>query len=109
MADESIPRLYYSISEVSKRFGLKPHVLRFWETEFEQLRPRKNRAGRRVYTEADIQVVERIVHLLRIDKYTLEGARQVLARPDASNGLSEAERETLLEMRSFMVKVLKSL
>jgi hypothetical protein len=54
MKHEGIRKLYYSISEVAEITGLEAHVLRYWETEFEQLRPKKNRAGNRVYTDRDI-------------------------------------------------------
>ncbi len=74
MAGEGIKKLYYAIGEVSDMTGLEAHVLRYWETEFEQLKPRKNRAGRRIYTVEDIAVVEHIQHLLRVEKYTIEGA-----------------------------------
>jgi DNA-binding transcriptional MerR regulator len=68
-------RLYYSISEVAGMTGLKPHILRFWESEFNILRPRKNRAGNRAYTDRDIKVVQVIKDLLYVEKYTIEGAK----------------------------------
>ncbi|MFA6472211.1 MAG: MerR family transcriptional regulator [Candidatus Latescibacterota bacterium] len=68
-------RLYYSISEVAEITGLKPHILRFWECEFTNLRPRKNRAGNRAYTERDIKMVKLIKNLLYGEKYTIEGAK----------------------------------
>ena len=105
MSDE-IPRLYYSISEVSEMTGLEAHVLRFWETEFEALQPRKNRAGRRVYTEDDIAVVRRIQHLLREEKYTIEGARQVFAR--GGEGVA-TRREALVALRRFLQDLLQRL
>lgn len=74
MAEER-KRLYYSISEVSDLTGLKAHILRFWESEFPMLRPRKNRAGNRAYTERDIRVVKLIKHLLYDEKYTIDGAK----------------------------------
>ena len=107
MAAEGIKKLYYSIGEVSEMMGLEAHVLRYWETEFEQLKPRKNRAGRRIYTAEDIAIVERIQHLLRTQKYTIEGARQVLGRHDTPRvSLSEQRRE-LLELRGFLENLLK--
>ena len=106
MKHEGIRKLYHSISEVAELADLEPHVLRYWETEFEELQP-KNRAGNRVYTERDIATVLRIKHLLRDDKYTIEGARQVLARDEEGEG-GEA-RETLLELRAFLEKLLHSL
>jgi DNA-binding transcriptional MerR regulator len=78
MKDLSIPKLYYSISEVSRLTGLEPYVLRYWETEFDELRPQKNRAGNRVYSSRDIKFVIRIKELLREKRYTLEGAKAVL-------------------------------
>ena len=91
---------YFTIGEVSELCAVKPHVLRYWETEFPQLRPKKNRAGNRAYTEADVALVERIRHLLREDRYTLEGARRALARQDRAG--DTAWRDELLRLRSFL-------
>jgi DNA-binding transcriptional MerR regulator len=111
-----IRKLYYSIREVSEATGLKPHVLRYWESEFESLRPKKNRAGNRTYTARDLDVVMRVQRLLRDEKYTIEGARHALARE-----LSEADgvapsppaaadaREQLVALRSFLSDVLRGL
>lgn len=78
MKDLSIPKLYYSISEVSRLTGLEQYVLRYWETEFEELRPQKNRAGNRIYSNKDIKFILRIRELLREKRYTIEGAKQIL-------------------------------
>ncbi len=78
MEDKAIKRLYYSIAEVSQITGLKPYVLRFWETEFPELKPAKNSAGNRIYRKADIKTVFMIKRLLYNDKYTIDGARQRL-------------------------------
>ena len=72
-------KLYYSISEVSRMTGLEPHVLRYWETEFTQMRPRKNRAGNRAYRTKEIQYVHYIRRLLHDEKYTIQGAKKRLA------------------------------
>ena len=79
MKDLSIKKLYYSISEVSKITEVEQYVLRYWETEFEQLKPQKNRAGNRIYTNKDIQTILLIKNLLREKKYTNEGAKNILA------------------------------
>ena len=71
-------KLYYSISEVAKITGLKEYVLRYWEKEFEQLKPKKNRGGNRVYTQKDIEIVNRINHLRKKEKLTIDGARTKL-------------------------------
>ena len=60
MPAEGIKKLYYSIGEVSQITSLEQHVLRYWETEFPELNPQKNRAGRRIYTRADIDFINRI-------------------------------------------------
>lgn len=69
-------KLYYSISEVCRMTGLDPHVLRYWETEFSQMRPKKNRAGNRAYRTKEIQYIHYIRHLLHDEKYTIQGAKK---------------------------------
>jgi DNA-binding transcriptional MerR regulator len=78
MKSPGIKKLYYSISEVSKITDLEQYVLRYWESEFEQLKPAKNRAGNRIYTNKDIKLLLHIKQLLREERYTIEGAKQVL-------------------------------
>ena len=78
MRDLSIKKLYYSISEVSKITDIEQYVLRYWETEFEELSPQKNRAGNRIYTNKDIRLILYIKELLREKKYTIEGAKKIL-------------------------------
>ncbi len=88
MKQLGIKKLYYSISEVSKITELEQYVLRYWETEFEQLQPSKNRAGNRIYTNRDIKLILHIKKLLREERYTIEGAKQVLMgyAPDGETG-----------------------
>ncbi len=84
-----IKKLYYSIGEVSKIVGLKSYVLRYWETEFKQLSPPKNRAGNRTYRKKDIDLILQIKDLLHNRKFTIEGARSVVSGknvPDPSAG-----------------------
>ena len=88
MKQLGIKKLYYSISEVSKITELEQYVLRYWETEFEQLQPSKNRAGNRIYTNRDIKLILFIKKLLREERYTIEGAKQVLLTyvPEGESG-----------------------
>jgi DNA-binding transcriptional MerR regulator len=80
MAKQEIPeKLYYSISEVKQITGIEPYVLRFWEAEFPTLKPRKNKKGHRTYRRKDIEHILRIKELLYENKYTIPGAREVLA------------------------------
>lgn len=78
MLNESA-KVYYSISEVCEQTVLEPHVLRYWESEFPQLRPKKNRAGNRAYREKDIRIIQDIKRLLYEEKFTIPGARKKLA------------------------------
>ena len=88
MKQQGIKKLYYSISEVSKITDLEQYVLRYWETEFEQLTPAKNRAGNRIYTNREIKMILYIKKLLRDERYTIEGAKQVMVNytPDHEAG-----------------------
>jgi DNA-binding transcriptional MerR regulator len=71
-------KIYYSITEVADMASVKPHVLRYWETEFSSLRPKKNRAGNRTYREKDVKLVLLIRKLLYEDGFTIKGARKKL-------------------------------
>src|SRR5919198_6245857 len=71
-------KLFFRIGEVAELTGVPPYVLRYWESEFKLLRPRKNHAGQRVYRKQDIELVLRIKRLLYEDRLTLEGAKKRL-------------------------------
>lgn len=90
------PRQYYSIGEVCDLTGLKPHVLRYWETQFEVLNPTKNRAGNRVYRPKEVELVLLVKHLLYEKKFTIDGARQHLLELRRGGSIEE-ERERVLE------------
>ena len=75
-------KLYYSISEVCGITGLKPHVLRYWETAFPMLKPSKNQSGNRVYKQEDIELIKLISRLLYQERYTIDGARQKIEDND---------------------------
>jgi len=76
MKDITIKKLYYSIGEVSDMTQLKPYVLRYWESEFSELKPTKNRAGKRIYRLSDIELINQIKNLLYTEQYTIKGAKQ---------------------------------
>jgi DNA-binding transcriptional MerR regulator len=125
MKHTGIKKLYYSISEVSKITGLEQYVLRYWETEFPELKPAKNRAGNRIYTNKDIKLIMHIRQLLRDEKYTIEGAKQVMKEfepePDGGEQLEllnmpakkkiqdDEIRKDLVEMKEFMEELLTKL
>jgi DNA-binding transcriptional MerR regulator len=95
--DEPIAKkVYYSIGEVCDLTGLKPHVLRYWETQFDVLNPTKNRAGNRVYRSKEIEIILLVKHLLYEKKYTIEGANNRLVEMRRAGKLEE-ERQDVLE------------
>jgi DNA-binding transcriptional MerR regulator len=78
-AGPEIPdKLYFKIGEVSELLGVEPYVLRYWETEFPVLSPKKSGTGHRLYRRKDVELLLRIKHLLRDKRFTIEGARQAL-------------------------------
>jgi DNA-binding transcriptional MerR regulator len=103
----SMKKLYYSISEVSKIAELEQYVLRYWETEFEQLKPAKNLAGNRIYTNKDIKLILHIKKLLRKEKYTIEGAKKLLKNYSKKEEEAEVSQNESPESRSNMRMVTK--
>ena len=80
LLDPSIPRkMFYKIGEVSEIFDVKPYVLRYWESEFKEIKPAKNRFGQRVYRQKDLIVLQRVKELLYKEKFTIAGAKKQLA------------------------------
>lgn len=96
MKDFGLKKLYYSISEVSKLTDLEQYILRYWETEFEQLKPSKNRAGNRIYTNKDIKMILLIKNLLREEKYTIEGAKKILSDPTEIKNISQVNKSQVI-------------
>ncbi len=93
-------KLYYTIGEVSQMTGLAQYVLRYWEKEFPDLKPRKNRGGNRLYTSKDIDLVNRINYLRTREGLTIAGARAklTLRRPseERTESINHAKSRTLL-------------
>jgi DNA-binding transcriptional MerR regulator len=89
------PKEYYSISEVCDLVDLKPHVLRYWETQFGVLNPSKNRSGNRVYQRKEIKLILLVKHLLYEEKYTVEGAKQKLEQLRRSGDLGPTTARAL--------------
>ena len=115
---KQIKKLYYSIGEVSKITELKAYVLRYWETEFKQLKPPKNRAGNRTYRQSDIDLILYIKDLLYTKKYTIEGARYQLAAEkegkkedpvEKVHQAAPARKETILKIKQELETLLELL
>jgi DNA-binding transcriptional MerR regulator len=107
-------KLYFRIGEVSTMLGLEPHVLRFWETEFNALSPKKSGTGHRLYRRKDVELLLRIKHLLYEKRYTIEGARQMLqavSKPVAKPARQQAlfSEDPLPEIRKELASILEIL
>ena len=116
---ENDDKLYRSISEVSDLVGVKPHVLRYWETQFSMLRPKKNRAGNRMYRPEELKLLMRIRELLYERRYTIAGARRTLLaerrepsppQTQVEIGFADADRRLVLkevtsELRGILTKL----
>ncbi len=101
-------KLYYSIGEVAAMLGVRTSVLRFWESEFDCLKPVKTSRGARNYTEHDIELLRRIHYLTRECGYTLEGAReQMRTRPIEDPRMAMVN--SLTEVRNFLVELKEQL
>jgi len=90
---------FFSIGEVCTLTGLKPHVLRYWESQFRFLNPAKNRSGNRVYQRREVELIHLVKHLLYTEKFTIEGARQRIEQYRKSGELkAEAHQALNIEM-----------
>ena len=101
---------YFSIGEVCELTGLRPHVLRYWESQFSFLRPTKNRSGNRVYQRREVELITLVKHLLYTEKYTIDGARQKVDEHRKSADLRQMARGALkLEALEELERDLKDL
>jgi DNA-binding transcriptional MerR regulator len=98
------PREYYSIIEVCELVDLKPHVLRYWETQFGPLNPSKNRSGNRVYQKKEIRLILLVKHLLYEEKYTVEGARAKLDQLRRSGRLPDVTAKAMTHDTAALVR-----
>jgi DNA-binding transcriptional MerR regulator len=102
---------FFSIGEVCALTDLKPHVLRYWESQFRFLNPAKNRSGNRVYKSREVELIMLVKHLLYTEKYTIEGARPRNEHSRRTGELRSAARkvlatEAVAELRSSLKEVL---
>ena len=117
---QQIPdKLYFRIGEVSSLVGVEPYVLRYWETEFGDLSPKKSGTGHRLYRRKDVELLLRIKHLLYEKRFTIEGARQVLhsevkpaSRKKAPKAVPEQQQnlfanDLISEVRRELADILK--
>ena len=112
-APEIPDKLFFRIGEVSTMLGVEPYVLRYWETEFPSLSPKKSGTGHRLYRRKDVELLLRIKHLLYEKRFTIDGARQFM-HEEAKNAHKEIKQEQqilfsdpLPEIRRELAEILK--
>jgi DNA-binding transcriptional MerR regulator len=99
---------YFTIGEVSDLCAVKPHVLRYWEQEFPQLKPVKRRGNRRYYQRQDVLIIRQIRSLLYDEGFTIGGARQRLAGDDAKSDVTQSQ-QIIKQIRMELEQILKIL
>lgn len=104
-----IQKLYYSISEVAEMFGVSNSLIRFWETEFSILKPRKNSRGDRRFTQKDIKNLELIYHLVKEKGFTLEGAKREIQLNKDQLVQKQENIRRLKNLRGFLQDLKKEL
>ena len=103
--EKEIEKLYYSIGEVAELFNVAPSLIRFWESEFEIIKPKKNRKGNRQFTREDIDNVRTIFHLVKEKGFTLQGAKEML-RNDSQAVRDKMDMiDSLKKVRSFLAEL----
>lgn len=103
--EKEIEKIYYSIGEVAEQFNVAPSLIRFWESEFDNIQPKKNRKGNRQFTKEDIDNVKLIYHLVKEKGFTLQGAKEML-RHDAGEVKNKMEMiDSLKKIRQFLVEL----
>ena len=92
--------MFFKIGEVSQLTGIKPHVLRYWESEFKLIRPQKSNIGQRVYRRRDVEIILRLKQLLHEERYTIEGAKKKITQ-------EAKEKQPLLTPPEKLAEIIK--
>jgi DNA-binding transcriptional MerR regulator len=107
--EKEIEKLYYSIGEVAEVFNVAPSLIRFWESEFDIIKPKKNRKGNRQFTREDIDNVKTIYHLVKEKGFTLQGAKEML-RNDSQAVKDKMEMiDSLRSVKAFLLELREKL
>ncbi|GGF07561.1 MerR family transcriptional regulator [Hymenobacter cavernae] len=107
--EHEIEKQYFTIGEVAAQFNVAPSLIRFWETEFDELRPRKSKKGNRLYTPQDIDTFRTIYHLVKERGYTIPGARDMLKQKGPQLKEKIDVIQSLERMRGFLVSLKKEI
>lgn len=106
---EKVGRLYYRIGEVAEIFSVNPSLIRYYENEFDIIRPHRNKKGNRLFTQADVDNFHKIFYLVKEKGFTLEGAKSKLKEERQSSGNHEDVIESLRHIKRFLLELKKEL
>ena len=103
--EREIKKKYFTIGEVAEKLEVNTSLIRFWEREFNYINPKKNKKGIRKYTSDDIKKLEKVYHLLKEDKFTIDGAKKILKKKDSKKNeriISKLKniRKKLIELKT---------
>lgn len=105
---ESSGKLYYSIGEVARMFDVNASLIRFWEKEFDLIKPHKNKKGNRLFTQQDIKNFKLIFHLVKEKGYTLQGAKDSLKSSGKELNSSQEVLQRLIRLREELIQIRNS-
>jgi len=109
--ERKVQKLYYTIGEVAKMFEVNTSLIRFWEREFDEIKPKKNKKGNRLFTKDDIDLITEIYKLVKQNGFTLEGAKRKLKEPKmplhqaADNKTQPSSTDLLVKLQAIKVKL----
>ena len=107
--EKHIEKMYYSIGEVAAMFSVASSLIRFWETEFDILKPKKNKKGNRQFTKDDIENLKVIYHLVKEKGYTLQGAKEII-KTDSQKAKNNYDMiKSLEKVKAFLIELKKNL
>lgn len=107
--ETEIERVYFSIGDTAKIFDLTPATLRFWEKEFTEIKPFKNKKGERYYTRQDIEIIRTIHYLTKTKGYTLKGAKEAMKSNFVGETCNAHIAETLLKVKNMLLEIKENL
>lgn len=107
--EKPIEKKYYSIGDVANRFKVATSLIRYWEQEFDNIKPKKNAKGNRRYTKDDLKEVEVVYHLVKEKGYTLQGARELLEKKRTETEDTKSTLDSLKKVRQFLIDLKQEL
>ena len=101
---ENDNKLYYSISEVAEKYNIRPSTLHFWEKQFTNLKPKRNKKGNRFYTKENLELIDKIYFLVKKKGYTLKGAKDKI-NEDANSNSNAVITNSLIKIKELLIEL----